>query len=228
MRFNLRPNNTSVQSSYGSTLAMHTVLRKTYFLLSLTLLFSGIMAAISMAHPPAGMSGFGLMIGMLGLFFLTYVLRNSFWGVIALFAFTGFSGYMLGPVLNAYIANFSNGSELILTSLGATGVIFVALSGYVLASKKDFSYLGGMLFVVLLGGLLVSIAGMIFNLPMLQIGSSAAFILIFSGYILYNTSQIIHGGETNYVMATLTLYLDILNLFLSLLRILSYFAGNRD
>ena len=225
MAFSIQPASTS---NYQSTIATHTVLRNTYFLLSLTLLFSAAMAGVAMKTNAAPLNALIQIVGMFGLMFLTMALRNSVWGIVSTFAFTGFTGYTLGPVLNAYIAEFSNGSQLIFTSLGATGVIFFALSGYVLTTKKDFSYLGGFLFIALLGGIVLSLAGMLFHLPLMQVGLSALFVVIFSGYILFNTSQILHGGETNYIMATITLYLDILNLFLSLLRILSYFAGNRD
>ncbi|OGT26649.1 MAG: BAX inhibitor protein [Gammaproteobacteria bacterium RIFCSPLOWO2_02_FULL_42_14] len=228
--FNLKPAQNqaaAVRPNYQSTIATHEVLRKTYFLLSLTLLFSAAMAAVSME------TGFALnwivqLVGMFGLLFLTMWLRNSMWGVASMFAFTGFMGLTLGPTLNAYIAEFSNGPQLILTSLGATGIIFVALSAYVLTTKKDFSFLGGFLFIVLLGGILLSLAAVLFNIPMLQIAMSAVFVVVFSGFILYDTSRILNNGETNYVMATVSLYLDILNLFLSLLRILSYFGGNKN
>ena len=173
------------------------------------------------------MNIFVLLIGMFGLLFLTMALRNSVWGVVSTFAFTGFMGYTLGPVLNMYIAEFTNGSQLIFTSLGATGIIFVALSAYVLTTKKDFSFLGGFLFIAIIGAIVLSLAGMLFHLPMLQIAMSGAFVLIFSGFILFDTSRIINNGETNYIMATISLYLDILNLFMSLLQILSFFAGNR-
>ena len=229
MAFDIRPNATvQPKPSYQSALATNVVLRKTYFLLSLTLLFSAIMAGFAMKTNAAPLSWIIQLVGMFGLLFLTMALRNSIWGVVSIFAFTGFTGYTLGPMLNAYITEFTNGSQLILTSLGATGIIFVALSGYVLTTKKDFSFMGGFLFIALLGGILLSLAGMLFHLPMMQVAISGLFVIVFSGYILYNTSQILHGGETNYVMATITLYLDILNLFLSLLRILSYFAGNRQ
>ena len=223
----MRPNSVA-RPTYQSILATNVVLRKTYFLLSLTLLFSALMASVSMKANSAPLPMLIQIAGMFGLLFLTMALRNSIWGVVSIFAFTGFTGYTLGPMLNMYIKEFTNGSQLILTSLGATGVIFVALSGYVLTTKKDFSFLGGFLFVALLGGLLLSLAGMFFHLPMMQVAISAVFVVVFSGYILYNTSQILNGGETNYVMATIQLYLDILNLFLSLLRILSYFGGNRQ
>lgn len=228
MPFNIRPTSTiTTRSSYQSTIATHQVLRNTYFLLSLTLLFSALMAGVAMHANAAPLNIFIQMIGMLGLLFLTMALRNTVWGLVSVFAFTGFTGYTLGPILNSYLSVFSNGSALILTSLGATGTIFVALSAYVLTTKKDFSFMGGFLFIALLGAIILSFAGMVFNLPMMQIAISAAFVLIFSGYILFDTSRILQNGETNYVMATISLYLDILNLFLSLLRVLSYFSGRR-
>jgi modulator of FtsH protease len=230
MPFDIKPSNFGATAGFKnqSTIAQHTVLRNTYFLLSLTLLFSALTAGLAMKTQAAPLNAFVQIIGMFGLLFLTMWLRNSVWGVVSIFAFTGFTGYTLGPVMNMYLTEFSNGSQLIFTSLGATGIIFVALSGYVLTTKKDFSFLGGFLFIALLAGVLLSVAGMLFHLPMMQIAMSGAFVVIFSGYILYNTSQILHNGETNYIMATISLYLDILNLFLSLLRILSFFAGNRN
>jgi modulator of FtsH protease len=227
MPFDIR-SGTVAQPAYQSALGMHTVLRNTYFLLSLTLLFSAAMAGFALKTGAHQLNIFVMLIGMFGLLFLTMALRNSVWGIVSTFAFTGFMGYTIGPVLNMYLTTFSNGSQLVFTSLGATGVIFVALSGYVLTTKKDFSFMGGFLFIALLGGLLLSLGGMIFQIPMMQIAMSALFVLIFSSYILYDTSRILHGGETNYIMATISLYLDILNLFLNLLQLLSYFAGNRN
>ncbi|OGT51291.1 MAG: BAX inhibitor protein [Gammaproteobacteria bacterium RIFCSPHIGHO2_12_FULL_42_13] len=212
---------------YQSTFAVNTVLRKTYFLLSLTLFFSAIMAFFSMTTAAAPLPALIQIVGMFGLLILTLVLRNSPWGLVSIFAFTGFTGYTLGPMLNMYISEFTNGSQLVLTSLGATAVVFLGLSGYVLASKKDFSYLGGFLFIVLLAGVMLSLTSMFFHLPMLQLGMSALFVVLFSAYILFDTSRILHGGESNYISATVSLYLDILNLFIALLQILSYFAGNR-
>jgi len=232
MPFDMRPSNTTAaaatKSVYQSEIAKHNVLRNTYFLLSLTLLFSAFTAGIAMKTNAMPLHWLIQLVGMFGLLFLTMWLRNSIWGVVSIFAFTGFTGYTLGPVLNVYLTEFSNGSQLIFTSLGATGIIFVALSGYVLTTKKDFSFMGGFLFIAVFGAILLSLAGALFHLPMMQIVTSGAFVIIFSGYILYNTSQILHNGETNYITATISLYLDILNLFLSLLRIISYFAGNRN
>lgn len=226
MRFNIQPSTSA--RPYESALATHIVLRKTYFLLSLTLLCSAIMAGVSLKTGAHQLNIFVLLIGMFGLLFLTMALRNSVWGIVSTFAFTGFMGYTLGPVLNMYLTQFTNGQQLIMTSLGATGVIFVGLSGYVLTTKKDFSFLGGFLTIALLSGLLLMLAGMIFQIPMMQIAMSAVFVLVFSGFILYDTSRILQNGETNFIMATISLYLDILNLFIYLLQILSYFAGNRN
>lgn len=224
----LSQNSTAAAKSRESALATNSVLRNTYMLLSLTLLFSGAIAAwVAAAQLPSP----GIIIslvGMFGLIFLTMALRNSAWGILAVFAFTGFMGYMLGPTLDLYLRTYVNGGQLIATALGGTGVIFLGLSTYVLTTRKDFSYLGGFLFIALLGGIVLSVTGMLFKIPMLTLSISAVFILIFSGFILYDTSRIIHGGERNYIMATVALYLDIFNLFVALLNILGAFSGNRN
>jgi modulator of FtsH protease len=138
---------------------------------------------------------------------------------------TGFMGLTLGPILNFYLAT-ANGSQLVMTALGGTGVIFLALSGYALTSRKDFSFMGGFLMVGILVAFLGGIGAMIFSIPMLSLAVSGMFVLLMSGLILYQTSEIIHGGETNYIMATVTLYISIYNLFLSLLHLLTAFAGD--
>lgn len=218
---------TSARTRSQSLLATHTVLRNTYMLLSLTLIFSAVMAVFSMntnAHP-----NFLVTIGgMFGLMFLTQALRNSAWGLVSIFAFTGFMGYILGPTLNFYIHNFNNGSEIIMTSLGATGLIFLGLSAYVMSTGKDFSYMGGMLFAAITVAFLTGLAAILFNMPMLSLVVSGAFALLACGYILFTTSAIINDGETNYIMATISLYVAIFNLFVSLLQLLGAFAGNRD
>jgi modulator of FtsH protease len=208
-----------------SVLAVNRVLRNTYFLLSLTLLFSAgtaTLATITNA-PPIGF--IGLLAGMFGLYFLTVWLRNSAWGILAIFAYTGFLGYTLGPILNFYIHHFSNGPQIIGTSLGATGAIFLGLSAYVLTTRKDFSYLGGFITAAIMVAFLAGLGALVFNLPVLQVIVSGAFALLSSAFILYTTSQIIHNGERNYIMATISLYIAIFNLFVSLLRILSIFGG---
>lgn len=217
-----------VQRRSESLLSQHTVLRNTYFLLSLTLLFSGAMAGLSMMMNISHSASILLSLIGFGLLFAVMAARNSVWGLVLVFAFTGTWGFSLGPLLNAYIQMYANGHQLILTALGGTGVIFLALSSYVLTSKKDFSYLGGFLFTALIGVVIASIVGIFFHAPMLQIIISAATMLIFSGFILYDTHRIISGGETNYIMATVSLFLDIVNLFLALLRLLSAFSGNRN
>ena len=168
------------------------------------------------------------IVGIYGLMFLTNALKDSVWGLVSVFAFTGFMGYSLGPILNSYIYSFANGPQLIATALGGTGLIFFGLSGYVLTTRKDFSYLGGFLFVAVMLAFLAMIANIFFQIPALSLGISAAFVLISSGLILFQTSEIINGGETNYISATVSLFVSIYNLFLSLLNLLGAFSGNRD
>ena len=208
-------------------LATSKVLRNTYFLLSLTLIFSGLTATwATMANVHPG--GFFSIIIMFGLLFLTQSLRNSAWGLVATFAFTGFMGYTLAPLLNFYLHNFANGAALIATAMGGTGVIFLTLSAFVLVTRKDFTYLGGFLFAAIMVAFIASLAGMFFNLPLLQLIISGAFMLLCSGLILFHTSQILQGGETNYISATISLYVAIFNIFVSLLNILGMFGGNRN
>ena len=215
----------TVTRTQPSVLATNKVVRNTYILLSMTLLFSALTAAASMAlnlpHP-------GLLItfaGYFGLLFLTSRFRNSGLGLLFVFALTGFMGYTLGPILNAYLS-LPNGHQLVMTALGATGVIFLSLSGYALTSRKDFSFMGAFLMVGILVAFLAGIAAAFFTMPGLSLAVAAMFVLLMSGLILYETSQIIHGGETNYIMATVTLYVSIYNLFLSLLQLLGAFSGD--
>ena len=215
----------TVTRTQPSVLATNKVIRNTYILLSMTLLFSALTAAASMAlnlpHP-------GLLItfaGYFGLLFLTTHFRNSGLGLLFVFALTGFMGYTLGPILNAYLS-LPNGDQLVMTALGATGVIFLSLSGYALTSRKDFSFMGAFLMVGILVAFLAGIAAAFFTMPGLSLAVEAMFVLLMSGLILYETSQIIHGGETNYIMATVTLYVSIYNLFLSLLQLLGAFSGD--
>lgn len=221
----MRKDNVSlvVDKRMDSLLATNRVLRNTYLLLGLTFLFSALTAYLSWATNVAPMSPILLIVGMYGLMFLTQSLRNSPWGLLAIFAFTGFLGFTLGPILSFYTQTFSNGHQLIMMALGSTGLIFFALSGYTLTTRKDFSYLGGFLFVATMTALLMMVAGFLFQVPMLFLAISALFVLISSGMILFQTSQIIHGGEKNYIMATITLYVSLYNLFLSLLQIFGAF-----
>jgi len=218
----------SYSQSQVNILATNTVLRNTYLLLSLTLLFSAAMAGISMLLNVAPLNPLLTLVGYFALLIVTVKSRNSGWGILATFAFTGFLGFTLGPILNAFTHTFSNGSALIMQALGGTGVIFVCLSGYALATQKNFSYLGNFLVVGMVVAFLAGIANLFFHIPALQIAVSSAFMVLSSGFILYRTSEIIHGGETNYIMATIDLYVALYNLFLSLLQLLAFFSGNRD
>ncbi len=215
----------TVTRAQPSVLATNKVVRNTYILLSMTLVFSALTAAASMAlnlpHP-------GMLItfaGYFGLLFLTTRFKDSGLGLLFVFALTGFMGYTLGPILNAYLS-LPNGNQVVMMALGATGVIFLSLSGYALTSRKDFSFMGAFLMVGILVAFLAGIAAMFFTMPGLSLAVSAMFVLLMSGLILYQTSQIIHGGETNYIMATVTLYVSIYNLFLSLLHLLGAFSGD--
>jgi modulator of FtsH protease len=165
------------------------------------------------------------LVGYFGLLFLTTRLRNSAWGLVSVFALTGFMGLTLGPIISMYLS-IPNGDQIVMTAMGGTGVIFLGLSGYVLTTRKDFSFLGGFLMVGILVAFLAGIASMFFSMPGLSLAVSAMFILLMSGLILYQTSEIIHGGETNYIMATVTLFISIYNLFISLLQLLGAFGGN--
>lgn len=223
-----RNNVTALGNRSESVLSTNKVLRNTYLLLGLTFMFSAFTAYMSYATHARPMNILLMLVGVYGLMFLTQALKNSPWGLVSVFAFTGFLGYTLGPILNSYIANYTNGHQLIATALGGTGMIFFALSGYALTTRKDFSFLSGFLFVATMVALLAMIAGIFFQTPALQLGISAMFVLISSGLILFQTSEIIHGGETNYISATVTLFVSIYNLFLSLLQLLGAFSGNRD
>lgn len=208
-----------------SVITTNVVLRKTYLLLSLTLLFSAATAmfgVVTNAMP----SGMLTILGMFGLLFLTRSLSNSRWGLVAVFAFTGFMGYTLAPLLNMYLHNFTNGGALITTALGGTGVIFLSLSAYVLLTRKDFTYMGGFLFAAITIAFIASLIAIFTHAPMFQVLVSAAFALISCGLILFQTSLIIQGGERNYIMATIGIYVAVFNLFVSLLNILGFFAGS--
>lgn len=219
--------NYTVVSRKEIAVPMNKVLRNTYLLLSSTILWSAATAGLALAYHVAPPGIIMTIIGMFGLMFLTQTLRNSKWGIVAVFAFTGFMGYMLSPILSFYLAHFTNGGAIITTALGGTGIIFLSLSAYTLISKKDFSYLGGMLFAGITVVFIVSLVSLFFGTPLLQAIISGAFILLCSGLILFHTSQIIRGGETNCISATVSLYVALFNIFVSLLNILGFFAGSR-
>ncbi|MCW8845405.1 MAG: Bax inhibitor-1/YccA family protein [Gammaproteobacteria bacterium] len=203
-----------------SVLTTNKVLRNTYLLLAMTLLFSAFTAALSMTLNMPYPGPVITLVGYFGLLFLTNKLRNSALGVVCVFALTGFMGMTLGPILNAYLEFLPNGAELVMTAFGITGVTFIGLSAYALVSRKDFSFMGGFLTVGILGAFALGLIAMFFHLPTLSLAVSGLFVLAMGGLILYQTSAIVHGGETNYIMATVTLYVTIFNLFTSLLHIL--------
>ena len=208
-----------------SALATNKVLRNTYMLLSLTLLFSALTAGFAMATNAPPLHWLITLGGYFGLLFVVTRLRNSVWGLAAVFALTGFLGYTLGPILNFYLS-LPNGSQVVMTALAGTGAIFLALSGYALVSRKDFSFMGSFLMVGILVAFLAGLGAALFNIPMLSLAVSAMVVLLMSGMILWQTSDIIHGGETNYIMATVTLYITLFNLFVNLLQILGIFSGD--
>jgi modulator of FtsH protease len=207
--------------SQSAALSTNRVLRNTYALLSITLLFSALTAGVSLVlnlpHPGLLLT----LVGYFGLLFATMKFRDSAWGLAFVFALTGFMGYTLGPILNSYLA-LPNGGQVVMTAMGATGAIFLGLSAYALTSRKDFSFMGSFLAMGILVGFLAALGAVFFEMPGLSLAVSAMFVLLMSGLILYETSSIIHGGETNYIMATVTLYVSIFNLFTSLLHLLGF------
>jgi modulator of FtsH protease len=216
---------TTLSSSQSQVLTTNKLIRNTYTLLALTLAFSALTAGLSMA---LNLPYFGPLItigGYFALLFLTVKFRNSSAGVFLVFALTGFMGLTLGPILSMYLA-LPNGEALVMQAMGGTAVIFFALSAYVFKSKKDFSFIGGFLFAGMIVLLIAMLVAIFFPMPALSLAVSAGFMLLASGLILYETSNIIHGGETNYIMATVSLYVSIYNLFLSLLHILGAFSGD--
>tara|TARA_B100000686_G_scaffold292789_1_gene321726 strand:+ start:164 stop:844 length:681 start_codon:yes stop_codon:yes gene_type:complete len=198
---------------------INRVLRNTYMLLGLTLLFSAIVATVSMIAQAPYLGFLPTIIGFFGLMFAVHKTANSSWGLFWTFAFTGFLGYGLGPILNVYLS-LANGDFIVASALGTTALAFVGLSAYALVTRKDFSFLSGFLvvgFFVLMGSVLIS---WLFNLSGIQTAISCGFVLFSCAAILWQTSAIIHGGERNYILATITLYVQIYNLFLSLLHII--------
>lgn len=211
----------------------HRVLRNTYALLGLSMVPTLIGALLGVQLTPmlASMGGMVLgivfLIGAIGLIFAIQANRNSSVGVGLLLLFTFFMGVMLGPLLTAAL-HLRNGGQLIAMAAGGTGAIFFTLAGIASSTKRDFSNMGKFLFVGLVLLVLCSLANMFFQIPAMSLAISAVSVLIFSGYILYDINRIVHGGETSYVSATLSVYLDIYNIFTSLLHLLMAFFGDRD
>ena len=197
------------------------VLRNTYMLLSASLLWSAACAGGAMAYRLPGPGILLTLVGFYGLLFAIERLRNSAWSVALVFALTGFMGYTLGPIVSHYLS-MPNGGQTVMLAMGGTGAVFLGLSAYALVSRKDFSFMGGFLAVGILVAFLASLGAIFFQIPALSLTVSAVFVLLMSGMILFETSRIIHGGETNYIMATVSLFVSIYNLFLSLLQLLGF------
>jgi modulator of FtsH protease len=210
-------------ASQSSAIEINKVLKNTYMLLSMTLVFSTVTAVISMAMNLSHMVALVMMLGAFGVMFIVNKKAEESSGVFWLFAFTGLMGASLGPMLNYYAAI---DPSLIMQALGGTALIFFALSGYALTSKKDFSFMGGFLMVGLLVVIIAGIANLFFQVPAVSLALSAAIIMIMSGLILFDTGRIINGGERNYIRATLSLYLSVYNIFTSLLHLLGVFGGD--
>lgn len=210
---------TVVSSERASALTTNKVLRNTYLLLGATLAFSAAMAGVAMA---LDVPYFGLftLLGYFGLLFAVHKTQNSGWGLVWTFALTGFMGLTLGPILDFYLKAMPNGSQVVMTSLGATAAAFLGLSAYAVRSQRDFSFMSGFLVVGAIGAFVLGLVAYFFNLPTLSLVVAGLFLIVSSGIILLQTSQIVRGGETNYILATVTLYVSIYNIFLSLLQLL--------
>ncbi len=226
------PNKLTVPAG-GLSTTQHKVLRNTYLMLALSMIPTIIGAFIGMNLNFSFMAGspiisslvmFAVMIGMI---MLVSSLRNSVFAIPALLGFTLVAGVFLGPILQNAL-RLSNGAELIALAAGGTGIIFFSMATIATVTKKDFSFMGKFLFIGLILMVVASLANLFFQIPALSLTLSAIAVLLFSAYILYDVSQIIHGGETNYVMATLSLFLNVYQLFIHLLQLLMAFAGDRD
>jgi modulator of FtsH protease len=208
-----------------SGFATNKVIRNTYMLLSVTLAFAALTAGVSVAlklpHPGLIVT----LIGFFGLLFGITRMRNSAWAIPLVFALTGFMGYTLGPIISHYLS-LPNGGQTVMMAMGGTAAIFLGLSSYALTTKKDFSFMGGFLMVGVLVAFLAGLAAIFFEIPALSLTVSAAFVSLMSGLILFETSNIIHGGETNYVMDTVSLFVSIFNLFTSLRQLLGFMSGD--
>jgi modulator of FtsH protease len=200
--------------------ATNKLIRNTYTLLAMTLLFSAAMGGISMTLDVGhGVSMVASLVAMGLIWFALPRTANSASGIGVVFAITGLLGFGLGPMLNTYL-KLPNGTELVMTALGGTGVIFLGLSAYAISTKRDFSFMGGFLFVGMLVVLGASLLNIVLAMPIMSLVIPAAVIMLMSGFILFDTGRMVNGGETNYVLATIGLYLNLFNIFVSLLQLL--------
>jgi modulator of FtsH protease len=218
------PNQVVHSVSSAAVLSTNKVLRNTYLLLGMTLGFSAVMAAVSMviSFPFLGLF---MLIPYFALLYAVHKTANSSWGLFWTFAFTGYMGLTLGPILSAYLTHLTNGGQIIATALGTTAAAFVGLSAYSVISRRDFSFMRGFLVVGIIGAFVLGIIAYLFKLSTTGVVASAMFLLVSGGIMLYQTSEIVRGGETNYIRATVILYVAIYNMFASLLHLLG-FASN--
>ncbi len=227
--FNQQPNNVMERNVTPQSLAINKVLRNTYILLSLTLLFSAFMSGVAIVYNAGFVNIWIALIVMIGFPFLLQAVKDSPIALVLTFAYTGFIGWYIGPILNMYIQSYSNGSELIAMALGGTGLIFLVLSMMSIKTTKDYSSWGRFLAIGVIIALVASLLNIfLFKLPIFQLGISVVFSFISGGFIMYQTNAIVRGGERNYVVATVVLYVSLVNIFLTLLQILGLFGGNRN
>jgi modulator of FtsH protease len=219
-------NNVNVARQDSSLLSTHSVLRNTYLLLSLTLMFSAALAYYAVVTNAGYGSSMIVSLVGLGLLFVINGLRNSVWGIVGVFAFTGCMGYSMGPLLNHFIRGYSNGGQLIAIAFGGTGLTFLLSSGYLMVTKKELSSWSKFLMIGLVVCIVASLANIFFKMPAIQLAVSSAMVLISTMLMMFDTSRIINGGERNYILATVSLFLDILMLFQNLLILLGAFSGN--
>jgi modulator of FtsH protease len=212
-------------SSKESALATNKVLRNTYALLSMTLIFSAITATMAISSNAAPVNFIVQLVVLFGTLFALHKFKNSVWSIPLVFFFTGFLGYTAGPIINFYLG-MANGGDIVTTALAMTGITFLGLSAYAVSSRKDFTFMGGFLMIGLILVIVASVANIFFAIPALSLAISAVGVLVFSGFILYDTSRMVNGGETNYVMMTVSLYLNIYNLFLMLLHLTGALSGD--
>ncbi|BAJ02257.1 Bax inhibitor-1/YccA family protein [Shewanella violacea] len=216
----------TMYSTATSSLEMNKLLKNTYMLLSMTLAFSAVCAGLAMTLAISPMMSLGLSIGSLVLLFVTLKKADTGAGLFWVFAFTGMQGASLGYILNHY-AGMANGPQLIMQALGLTSVVFVTLSGYAITTKKDFSFMRGFLIAGLVIAIVAGIANIFIGSGVVFMALNAGIALLMTGFILYDTSRIVNGGETNYIRATVSLYLDFINLFIALLHLMGI-GGNDD
>ncbi|MBT3530073.1 MAG: Bax inhibitor-1/YccA family protein [Gammaproteobacteria bacterium] len=211
--------------SQESALSVNKVVRNTYTLLSMTLFVSAIAAVATMVMQVGQGVGFMLLIGGFIMSFVVRANANSSKGLVAVFVFAALMGAAIGPTINMYIMAYANGSAIVAQALGGTAVIFLSLSGYALTTRKNFNFLAGFLFTGMMVALVAIIANIFLQIPAFSLAISSAVILLMSGFILFDTSRIVNGGERNYIMATISLYLSIFNIFIHLLHILGSLTG---